>query len=250
MEYLDLLTSAVRWFHIAAGLLFVGLNWWFGLVFIPFNLSADMETRKKALTDLIPRALFWFRWAAMYNLLLGVALLIIVFYAGGQMIEGQQPWTVGSYVMVAVAMLIYRLYDLAAKSPLAKDNRLFAAVGLIVVALIVYGMIEYGHFSYRAYVIHVGVMFGGIMVGNVWEKVWPTQRKLIEGLKAGTPPDPAAMGLVLQRSRHNTYLSVPLLWCMIEAHTAVPAANHWLYMIAMIALGWAVVFLAYKKQVS
>ena len=248
MEFMDFAVSLLRWFHIAAGLFFIGLNWWFNFVFTPYNMVAATETRKNVLLELIPRALYWFRWAALYTAILGIGLLVTVFYSGGLTIESQQPWSMWSYVMVVLAILLYKVYDLLAKSPIGKDIRIFGVVGLLVVAAYVYAMQQFGQFSYRGYVIHVGVLFGVIMIGNVWEKIWPAQKKVLNAVKAGTPPDPAQFALVTQRGRHNTYLSIPLLWTMIEAHTAVPAANSWLYLIVVIVIGWGAVALAFTAS--
>ena len=247
MEITDLALVLLRWLHIASGLLFVGLLWWFNFVFTPFNLVMDPETRKKVMLELLPRALYWFRWSAFYTAVLGVTLLFVVFYEGGLTIEGQQPWSVGSYVMLAVVMLTYRVYVLLTKTSIGKNLLAMGGIGIVVVGALIYGMIEYGHFSYRAYVIHIGFFFGIIMVGNVWEIIWPAQKKILDAMKSGSAPDPLLMGRTMLHSRHNTYLSVPLLWCMIEAHTAVPAANDWLYLIVIILVGWALVSLVYKK---
>jgi uncharacterized membrane protein len=90
-------------------------------------------------------------------------------------------------------------------------------------------------------------MFGVIMIANVFETILPAQKKILNAIKAGTAPDPLLVSRVAQRGQHNMYLSVPLLWTMIEAHTAVPAANSWLYLLAAVILGWFVVSLVQKK---
>src|SRR5450759_2644674 len=87
MELMDLVTALFRWLHIATGLLFVGILWWFNFVFTPFSFATDGETRKKVLLDLLPRALYWFRWSALYTTVLGIGLLFAVFYEGGLTIE-------------------------------------------------------------------------------------------------------------------------------------------------------------------
>ena len=248
MDYTDFLVVLFRWLHVAAGLFFVGLNWWFNFIFMPFTLSIDGETRKKTVIGLLPRALYWFRWSALYTLILGLALLGIVFYGGGLTTEDQTPWTTGTYVMVIVTFLAYRLYHVLAKTPISKDLRIFGAVSLVLLAALIYCMIQFGHFSYRGYVIHAGVLFGVIMIGNVWEKIWPAQRKIIEAMKGGTVPDPALLSQVGLYGKHNAYLSVPLLWTMIEAHTAVPAANSWLYLICAVVIGWGLVAFAFDKS--
>jgi uncharacterized membrane protein len=248
MEFMDLLSSVFRWFHIAAGLLFIGLSWWFNFVFVPFSLSADPETRGKALLGIVPRAFYWFRWSAIYTVILGLGLLISIFYAGGQTIEGQASWTVGSYIMVVVVFMMYRVYVLLANSPLGKNNRTFGIISFILIAILVNCLIYIGNFSYRGYVIHIGVLFGIIMVGNVWETMWPAQKKIFDAVKSGNAPDPVLFAKVSQRGLHNVYLSVPLLWTMIEAHTEVPASDSWLYLMGAIAVGWGVVYLILKKS--
>ncbi|MGA9405957.1 MAG: urate hydroxylase PuuD [Bacteroidota bacterium] len=250
MDYMDFLNVVFRWFHIIAGLFFVGLNWWFNLVFAPFASTTDGETRKKTLLELIPRALYWFKWSAIYTLIFGALLLILIFYMGGLTIESQQQWTAGSYIMAILVFLIYRVYVLLANSSLGKDIRAFGAIGFVIVAAMVYGMIHFGNFSYRGYVMHLGVMFGVIMIGNVFETMLPAQKKILAAIASGTSPDPLLVARIAQRGQHNMYLSVPLLWTMIEAHTAVPAADSWLYLLAVILIGWFVVSLVSKKAGS
>jgi uncharacterized membrane protein len=110
------------------------------------------------------------------------------------------------------------------------------------------GFIHWAHLSYRGYNIHLGAMFGTLMAANVWFRIWPNQKKIIAAVKAGTPPDAALVAQAGQRSRHNTYLSVPLIWTMINIHTTsanygVPGVST----IAIVALGWWVVMLCYGK---
>jgi len=247
MDYMDLLSVLFRWLHIVAGLFFVGLNWWFNLVFGPFLMTTDGESRKKNLLELLPRALYWFKWSAAFTAIFGVFLLIMIFYLGGLTIEAQQQWTAGSYIMAVLVILIYRVYVLLANSSLGKDIRLFGAIGFVIIAVMVYGMIQFGNFSYRGYVIHLGLMFGVIMVGNVFETILPAQKKILNAVKAGTPPDPLLFARVTQRGQHNMYLSLPILWTMLEAHTAVPAADSWFYLLAAVLIGWTVVYAAQKK---
>jgi uncharacterized membrane protein len=150
--------------------------------------------------------------------------------------------------MLAVVFLIFPVYDALAKSPLGKDIRVFGVVGFVLIALIVYAMIYWAEFSYRAYSIHTGVMFGTIMVANVWMRIWPAQKKIIPALKAGMPPDAALVARTAQRSRHNTYLSVPLVWTMINSHTVVPGANSPLWLLGVILVGWFGVSLIFGKS--
>jgi len=89
-------------------------------------------------------------------------------------------------------------------------------------------------------------MFGTIMAFNVWMRIWPAQRQIITATKQGQAPDPALVALSGTRSRHNTYLSVPLVWTMINLHTTAFSGNP-VYLILAIPLGWAAVYWIYGK---
>lgn len=251
MDWNELSSVAFRWLHIAAGILWIGLLYFFNFVNAGFAATMDGETKKKVVPELMPRALYFFRWGAAYTWVTGVLLLGLVFYMGGSMFDQGVSWSTGSYVMLAVVFLMFGLYDLLAKT-LGKDIRVFGAVGFIIIAVVVYLMVEWAQFSYRAYVIHVGAMLGTIMAANVWMRIWPSQKKIIAATKEGTSPDPALVALAGQRSRHNTYMSVPLLWTMVNLHTTIAATGmfglpHWVNLLVVVAIGWLVVSLVYNK---
>lgn len=249
---MDILSVLFRWLHVAAGILWIGLLYWFNFVNIPFAGTMDGDTKKKVVPEMLPRALYWFRWGAAYTWVTGLLLLLLVFYHGGLMFEQEnmEGWGTGAILMLIVVFGGFALYDAMAKSALAKNQKVFAAVSFVLIALAIYLMIEFGGYSYRAYVIHTGALFGTIMAANVWMVIWPSQRKIIAAVKEGTAPDAALVAKAGMRSRHNTYLSVPLVWTMINAHTTVPAADSWMYLLAVIAIAWLVVSMVYKKAAT
>jgi uncharacterized membrane protein len=249
MEYADILQVLFRWIHIVAGILWIGLLYWFNWVNVPLGAALDGETKKKVIPEMIPRSLYFFRFAALWTFVAGLLLLMLVFYHGGLMFEqGVEGWGLSSIVMLAVVFLMFPLYDALAKSPLGKNIRVMGAVGFVVIACVLWGLISWAGFSYRAYSIHIGVMFGMIMVMNVWMRIWPAQKKIIPAVKEGTPPDAALVARAAQRSRHNTYLSVPLVWTMINSHTVVPGANSPFWLLGVILVGWGGVSLIYRKS--
>jgi len=247
MEAGDFLAAVLRWFHIGSAIMWVGLLYFFNFAYMQFAEKLDPEGRKKAVLELIPRTAYWFRWGAIYTWVTGFLLLGYVYYHGGLMFEaGSGGWTVGAIVMVVMTFAVYRLYMVLAGSKLVENPLLFAAIGFAGIAVMEYLMINWGGFSYRAYSIHIGAMFGTIMAGNVWEKIWPAQKRVFAAIKGGTPPDPADLAVIATRSRHNTYLSLPVIWTMINIHTTI-ASDSWLYLLGAVAIGWGVMNLVYKK---
>ncbi|MER3524046.1 MAG: hypothetical protein C4326_08250 [Ignavibacteria bacterium] len=247
MEFMDYLSVFFRWLHIAAGVIWIGHLYFFNFVNAPFTTVMDPETKKKVVPELMPRALYWFRWGAAYTWVTGVLLLMLVYYHGGLMFEEGKGWTPGAIIMLVVTFGGFALYDILAKSTLAKDMKVFAAIGFLLIAAVMYLMIDFGGYSYRAYNIHIGAMLGTIMAANVWMRIWPAQKKIIAAVKEGSAPEQALVASAGMRSKHNTFLSVPLFWTMITMHTTVPGANSPLYLLAVVILGWLAVQLVYGK---
>src|SRR5262245_3871662 len=246
MELSAILESLLRWIHIVAGIVWIGHLYFFNFVNAPMGAALDGPTKQKVVPELMPRALYWFRWGAAWTWVTGVLLLLLVFWHGKAALAPGREFGVGAIVMILVTFLAAALYDVLAGSPLGKRLIVLAFVGwlLVGVILVFYQMAGFG---YRGYVIHTGALFGTIMAYNVWMRIWPAQRMIITATKQGTPPDAAKVALAGARSRHNTYLSVPLVWMMINAHTTSPFSNHWSTLLAMIAIGWAGVYLLYLK---
>jgi uncharacterized membrane protein len=251
------LEAIFRWLHVIAGIVWVGHLYFFNWVNGPFAKTMDGETKKTVVPELMPRALYWFRWGAAWTWITGVLLLMLVYYMGKQA-TADQAFGAGSLIMIAITFLGVFLYDVLYKSPLGKNAKLAGAVSFIILAVIVFLMVSnrVGNFSYRGYLIHTGALFGTIMAFNAWFRIWPAQKKIISAIKSGNAPDNGLVSLAGLRSKHNTYLSVPLIWAMLGQHTTyfsggnlgIPSDLGWVVWLVIILLGWHIVFQFYRKS--
>ena len=246
---MDFLQSIFRWIHVAAGIMWIGHLYFFTFVNSVFNPTMDGETRKKVAPELLPRALYWFRWGAAWTWITGFLLALMVFYHGQLMFDMGGTWNALAFVMVAVTFLAFVVYDPLAKQEFAKNNKQMAGVAFVLVVLVVLGYKQAG-FGYRAYVIHLGALFGTLMAANVWMRIWPAQREIITAIRDGQAPPADKVAMAGQRSRHNVYMSVPLVWTMINSHTTVPFATSVVYLLAIVAASWGVTMLLYKKAAA
>ena len=257
MEWMSGLEAIFRWLHVVAGIMWIGHLWFFNFVNGPFAATMDGDTKKKVVPELMPRALYFFRWGAAWTWFTGLFLLLIVYYHGKQVLGGEEPyWTAGTLVMILVTFLSPFVYDALYKSPLAKNVKAAHTIAFWIFALIVGAMVcpRVGNFSYRGWLIHSGALLGTIMAFNVWFRIWPSQQKIISAVKAGQAPDPAVVALAGARSRHNTYMSVPLVWAMIGQHTTyfaggnlgIPPLWAWVVWLVVVLIGWHLVFQLYK----
>jgi uncharacterized membrane protein len=249
----EILSALSRGIHILAGIVWIGMLYFFNFVNGPFQGTLDGDTKKKVNPELLPRALFWFRWGAAWTWITGVLMLLLVFYHGEITLEQGASWGPGPIAMIVLTFVAPFLYDALHKSALGKDAKTFGIVGFVLAAIAICLMQWFG-FTYRGYNIHLASLFGTIMAWNVWFRIWPAQQKIIAAVKAGTAPDPALVALAGTRSRHNTYMSVPLVWGMIDQHTVttgttlgIPAPYGFVLYLLVILLGWHVVWQLYKK---
>lgn len=252
---MEILSALSRWIHVLAGIVWIGMLYFFNFVNGPFQGTQDGETKKKVNPELLPRALYFFRMGAAWTWVTGVILLMLVFYHGGITFDPDGTWGVAAYVLIAVTFLAPFVYDALHKSPLGKDPKTFGGIAFVLVAVVAFLMARWAGFSYRSYNIHLAVMFGTIMAWNVWFVIWPAQQKILRAVKDGTAPDAALVALAGARSRHNTYMSVPLVWGMLNSHTTyfaggnlgIPEAYAFVVFLLVVLLGWHVVWQLYKR---
>jgi len=240
----EILNSIFRWLHVVAGIVWIGHLYFFNWVNGPFQTTIDGETKKKVNPELLPRALFWFRWGAAFTWVTGVLLLLLVFYHGGITLEPGASWGALSITMVVLVFVAPFIYDPLCGS-VFKDIKIAFWGGWALATVFACAMAWVASFSYRGYTIHLGTTLGTIMAFNVWFRIWPAQQKIITAVKNGEAPDAALVALAGTRSRHNTYMSVPLVYFMLNQH------NVWdtnpIHLSIAILVGWALVYHLYDR---
>lgn len=246
----DILQMLFRWMHIIFGIIWIGLLYFFNFVNGPFQGTIDGDTKKKVNPELMPRALFWFRWGAAWTWITGILLLGLVFYHGAAFLDNPTDgWTAGAGIMVLLTFVSVFIYDALANSSLNKNPKVFGTIGFVLAAILVLCFVYVGGFGWRGMNIHLGVAFGSAMAFNVWYRIWPAQQKIIRGLKEGNPASADVVFVAGNRSRHNTYMSVPLFFTMINYHTAsLAGAFGWMILLGVVLLGWHLVFQFYKRS--
>ena len=255
MEVSGILNAVFRWLHVIAGIIWIGHLYFFNFVNIPFAAKMkEAGAAKTVVPELMPRALFWFRWGAAWTWITGVILLVLIFYHGGIMFDfdSEATWGPASFAVLALTFGGVFIYDALYKSPLAQNPRVASTICFLLVAAMLLLMAYPAHMTFRAYNIRVGTLFGTAMAFNVWFRIWPAQQKIIAAVKAGEAPDPALPALAGSRSRHNTYMSVPLIWTMLNQHTAATQFSSWgwLGLLVMILIGWHIVFQFYVRSMK
>jgi uncharacterized membrane protein len=255
-EWLNLI---VRWFHVFAGIMWVGQTYYFTWLDGQFsNLEKNAKgdpvalwmvhsggfytVEKQKSLRVGPEQVHWFRWEAAMTWLSGILLMFMLYYFTGGLIDpdvAEISQACGIAIGLGVLAAGWLVYDLALRSPLGKSETGFAIFSLVMTAAIAYGLMHV--FSGRAAYIHVGAMFGTIMVLNVWMRILPAQRKMIAAAAAGAIFNPALGAQAKLRSKHNTFMAVPVVFIMLSNHFPVATYGNtyaWEILVGLVLIGW------------
>ena len=245
---MDALEGIFRWVHVVAGITWIGLLYFFNFVNSGFAPTMDGDTKKKVVPELMPRALYWFRWGALYTWVSGILLILMVFYHGGLVLDNPGGgWSAIALGMVAVTFLGVVVYDLLASSVLKPTNIAFWG-GAVISAILLF-LYDMAGFSFRAMAIHLGALFGTCMAFNVWMRIWPAQQRIINAIKNGEAPNADDAGLAGLRSKHNTYMSVPLVFLMLNTHM-IWLPGGWIGLAVIVLIGLGVTNMLYSKAAT
>ena len=146
-------------------------------------------------------------------------------------------------------LALFPVYDALAKA-MAKQPMTAIGVWFAIAVGYAFFMQEWLHASERAIYIHVGGLLGTAMAANVWMRIWPCQKRIITAIKSGQAPNPADPALAGLRSKHNTFMSVPLLLLMVSVHQtwmtglACPAG----VLAAVFVLGFGATYWIFQKS--
>jgi uncharacterized membrane protein len=242
---IEILGMLVRWLHVIAGIAWIGSSFyfvWLDNSLDPPEPGSDAEKKgvsgelwaihgggfynpqKYAVAPAsLPEKLHWFKWEAYTTWLSGTALLVIVYWMRAQamMVDPSvAALTSAQAVGIGIASMIgsWIVYDLLCRSPLGRHN---TAMGFVVFGLLTLLAWELSRtLGGRAAYIHVGTSIGTIMAANVFFVIIPGQKRMVEAMRAGLKPNPVDGIRGKQRSVHNNYFTLPVVFIMISNHYA------------------------------
>lgn len=261
-DFKEFIHLALRWTHVFAGILWVGTTYYFTWLdgrFTELEAQAGgcgsepssernvwmvhsggfYRVEKQKVPNVIPEKLHWFKWEAAFTWLSGILLFIVVYYHGKIMVDFEDArMKEGMAVFWSMCLIGFGwvVYDLFLSKLFLKSELMGVGACYAVIVGLVYGLFYY--FSRRAACLQLGTMFGTIMTANVWMRILPAQRRMVAALKEGKEPDQAEARRAKTRSKHNTFIVIPVVFLMISPH--FPGAYNWITVSLLIPVGWAV----------
>jgi uncharacterized membrane protein len=259
---LDWANLLVRWFHLTAGIAWIGASFYF--VWLDNHLTPPAKAddarggvagelwavhgggfyhNQKYMTgpttEPLTHDLHWFKWEAYTTWLSGMALLAVVYWAdAGSMLVDRDvlPLSAGAAVAISIGAIVagWLAYDglcrMLERRPLVLGATIYAAL-----VLAAYGLFHV--FGARAAYIHVGAIVGTIMVANVFFIIIPGQKKMLAEIREGKAPNPRPGQLGKLRSVHNTYFTLPVLFIMISNHFPMTYGSPYGWLVLAVIAG-------------
>src|SRR5581483_6230916 len=250
----DWLSLAVRWAHIVVGIAWIGASFYFIWLDDKLEAASDPElagelhaihgggfyhvVKYRLAPATLPATLHWFKWEAYWTFFTGFTLLALLYYVSAEvyLIDPavaalSKPAAIG--LGLGTLALGYGIYEGLCRSPLGRNEGALAAVLAGLLAGAAWGLTHL--FSGRGAFLHFGAMLGTIMVANVAHVIIPGQRELVRAKQEGRVPDPRYAAAGKQRSVHNTYFTLPVLFMMVSNHYPMTFGGRWNWAI-LIAL--------------
>jgi uncharacterized membrane protein len=261
VDIAEWLNLAIRWLHLTAGIAWIGSSFYFVWLDMHLKLPAQGQAsgevwsvhgggfyhnqKYQVAPPQMPSTLHWFKWEAYFTWISGFSLLVLIYYVGAQsfLIDPAKA-ALSPAAAIAIGLLALALgwlvYDGLCRSPAGSSNLILGSFWFACLLLAAYTLD--GLFNARAAYLHVGAMIGTAMVANVFLIIIPNQRKVVAALIAGRTPDPRLGAQAKQRSLHNNYMTLPVLFIMISPHYPMTygAQRPWLVLALLGLTGVAV----------
>jgi uncharacterized membrane protein len=256
---LEWLNLGLRWAHVIVGIAWIGASFYF--IWLDNHLEPARDPKLagelwavhgggfyraekfRLAPGELPKTLHWFKWEAYWTWITGFALLAAMYYANAELYlidPGVMPLSKWGAIGIGLGGLVLGLavYEGLCRSPLGRNDTALSVILFLLLALLAWGLTQV--FSGRGAFIHYGAILGTIMAGNVAHVIIPGQRELVRAKQEGREPDPRFGVLGKQRSVHNTYFTLPVIFTMISGHHAMTYGHpswNWAVLIGMALAG-------------
>ena len=247
----------LRWFHVIAGIAWIGSSFYFIALDLSLKQNKNLPDKSHGeawqvhgggfyhlvkylvAPSKMPSELTWFKWEAYATWVSGFALLALIYYAGAELyMIDIVKYDLEKYEAVIISLLGvvfgWVVYDFVCR--LSLKTNVYVLISSIFILITIMSWAYSEIFSYRGAFMQIGTVLGTIMVANVLMIIIPGQKKVVASLLANETPNPIHGAIAKQRSLHNNYLTLPVIFIMISNHYPLIYATKYSWIIISIIL--------------
>ncbi|WP_170772042.1 urate hydroxylase PuuD [Ruegeria lacuscaerulensis] len=244
---------SVRWLHVITAMAWIGASFYFIALDLMLKPNAALSdgaygeewevhgggfyhTVKYLVAPAsMPEHLTWHKWQSYTTWLSGAALLMIIYWVGGELFlldPTKVDLALWQGILISGGSLTigWLLYDYICKSKLSDHPTLLMLLLFVILVIMSWGYNQI--FTGRAALLHLGAFTATIMTANVFFQIMPNQRIVVEDLKAGRTPDAKYGKIAKVRSTHNNYLTLPVVFLMLSNHYPLAFGTEYSWIIA------------------
>lgn len=249
----DWLAFSVRWLHVITAMAWIGASFYFVALDLMLKPNPNLPegahgeewevhgggfyhtTKYLVAPAEMPEHLTWHKWQSYTTWISGAALLMIIYWVGGELFlidPTKMDLSLTQAILMSGGSLTigWLLYDQLCKSKLGESPTTLMLILFAILVVMAWGYDQV--FTGRAALLHLGAFTATIMTGNVFFQIMPNQRIVVEDLKAGRKPDPKYGKIAKLRSTHNNYLTLPVVFLMLSNHYPLAFATEYNWVIA------------------
>ncbi len=249
----DWIAFSVRWLHVITAMAWIGASFYFIALDLMLKPAPDMPegasgeewevhgggfyhtTKFLVAPDRMPEHLTWHKWQSYSTWLSGAALLMIIYWVGGELYlldptKAELALWQGIVISAGSLTIGWIAYDFMCKSKLSDHPTVLMLLLFVILVIMSWGYNQI--FTGRAALLHLGAFTATIMTANVFFQIMPNQRIVVADLKAGRTPDAKYGKIAKVRSTHNNYLTLPVVFLMLSNHYPLAFGTEYAWIIA------------------
>ena len=249
----DWIAFSVRWLHVVTAMAWIGASFYFIALDLGLRKAPNMPKgasgeewqvhgggfyhiqKYMVAPENMPEHLIWHKWQSYMTWVSGAALLMIVYWVGGELYlldptKADLSLWQGILISGGSLTLGWLAYDYLCKSPLGERPTVLMLLLFVILVVMSWGYNQI--FTGRAALLHLGAFTATIMTANVFFQIMPNQRIVVADLKAGRTPDAKYGKIAKLRSTHNNYLTLPVVFLMLSNHYPLSFGTEYAWIIA------------------
>tara|TARA_Y100001970_G_scaffold107310_1_gene134238 strand:- start:248 stop:982 length:735 start_codon:yes stop_codon:yes gene_type:complete len=231
----DFINSILILIFLTTTIVWIGLLYFFNFIYNPFLEKLDQNNKILIISQLIPKAILWFKIGALLSYF---SALLLIF------INNKEQLNSNIYFAICLIILNVLIYNVFYKTKLGKKNNLSNSIAFISILILIYCLITYANYSHKDWNLYLSATLFTIAINNIWFKIYPAYTNIINTINEKESPTTDDFGTYKLYAKHNVYISLLLIWSIINSYFV--SYDCIIFYTLMIAVCFLIIFFLFK----